>query len=83
MCPKCKRESIRREERRKERLEGIARYEQAFKDQNWEVVRENSKLRFADPCYDRSVCWEHYRMLQRLPEQERAYAIYNRTTTTE
>jgi hypothetical protein len=69
MCSKCKCESLRRGERRKERLEGIARYEQAFKDQNWKVVDENSKLRFADPCYDRSVGWEHYRMLLRLRDR--------------
>ena len=83
MCSKCKRESLRREERHKERLEGIARYEQAVKDKNWDVVLENSKLRFADPCYDRSFCWEHYHMLLCLRAHERMYAIYNDATTTE
>ena len=77
MRSKCKCESLRREERRKERLEAIAQ------DKNWDVVLENSKLRFADPCYDRSLCWEHYRMLKSLPYRERMYSIYNDATTTE
>ena len=83
MCSKCKRESLRREERHKERLEGIARYEQAVKDKNWDVVLENSKLRFADPCYDRSFCWEHYHMLQNPQAHACVYVFYNDTTTTE
>ena len=76
MCSKCKRESLRREERRKERLEGVARYEQAVKDKNWDVVLENSKLRFADPCYDRSLCWEHYHMLQNAEAYSCVYVLY-------
>ena len=60
MCSKCKQEEARQAARRQERLDGLARFQQAFRDDDYEAMLENEHWCSVDSLYDRCLDWPDY-----------------------
>jgi len=69
MCSECKREEVRQAARRQERLDGLARFQQAFLADDEIGMLENERWCNVDSLYDRCLDWEGY--------LERRYAAYD------
>ena len=72
MCSECKREEVRQAARRQERLDGLARFQQAFLADDEIGMLENSHWCDVDSMYDRCHSWEDY-MEQRYPDFDSDY----------
>ena len=60
MCSKCKQEEVRQAARRQERLDGLARFQQAFLADDEIGMLENERWCDVDSLYDRCESWEDY-----------------------
>ena len=60
MCSKCKQEEVRQAARRQERLDGLARFQQAFLADDEIGMLENERWCNVDSLYDRCESWEDY-----------------------
>ena len=60
MCSKCKQEEARQAARRQERVDGITRFQQAFRDNDEICMLENERWCDDDSLYDRCESWEDY-----------------------
>ena len=69
MCSKCKQEEARQAARRQERLDGLARFQQAFLADDEIGMLENERWCDLDSLYDRCENWEDY--------FEQRYAYYD------
>ena len=69
MCSKCKQEEVRQAARRQERLDGLARFQQAFLADDELGMLGNERLCDVDSLYDRYESWEHY--------LEQRYAVFD------
>ena len=72
MCSECKKEKDRQAARRQERLDGLARFQQAFLADDEIGMLENERWCNVDSLYDRCESWEDY-MEQRYPEFDSDY----------
>ena len=72
MCSKCKQEEVRQAARRQERLDGLARFQQAFLADDEIGMLENERWCNVDSLYDRCESWEDY-MEQRYPDFDSDY----------
>jgi hypothetical protein len=72
MCSKCKQEEARQAARRQERLDGLARFQQAFRDDDEIGMLENERWCGVDSLYDRCESWEDY-MERRYPDFDSDY----------
>ena len=69
MCSKCKQEEARQAARRQERLDGLARFQQAFRENDEIGMLENERWCDVDSLYDECESWEDY--------MERRYPIFD------
>ena len=60
MCSQCKQEEARRAARRRERLDGLARFAQAWRNQDHQVITETEVWPSIDALYDECGSWEGY-----------------------
>ena len=60
MCSKCKQEEARQAARRQERLDGLARFQQAFRDDDEIGMLENEHWCSVDSLYDYCHDWADY-----------------------
>ena len=62
MCSKCKQGEARQAARRQERLDGLARFQQAFRDDDSEAMLDNEVWCSVDSMYDSYSCesWDEY-----------------------
>ena len=60
MCSKCKQEEARQAARRQERLDGLARFQQAFRDDDYEAMLDNEHWCSVDSMYDSCEDWRDY-----------------------
>ena len=60
MCSECKREEVRQAARRQERLDGLARFQQAFLADDEIGMLENERWCSVDSLYDQCHSWEDY-----------------------
>ena len=60
MCSKCKQEKARQAARRQERVDGLARFQQAFLADDEIGMLENERRCDVDSLYDRCESWEDY-----------------------
>ena len=72
MCSKCKQEEVRQAARRQERLDGLARFQQAFLADDEIGMLENERWCDVDSLYDRCESWEDY-MERRYPDFDSDY----------
>ena len=66
MCSNCKQEEARQAARRQERLDGLARFQQAFRDDDEIGMQENEQWCSVDSLYDYCHDWRDY-MERRYP----------------
>ena len=72
MCSKCKQEEARQAARRQEPLDGLARFQQAFRDDDDIGMLENEDGCSVDSLYDRCERCEDY-MERRYPDYDSDY----------
>ena len=60
MCSKCKQEEARQAARRQERLDGLARFQQAFRDDDEIGMLETEHWCGIDSMYDSCESWDEY-----------------------
>ena len=72
MCSKCKQEEARQAARRQERVDGITRFQQAFRDNDESGMLENERWCDVDPLYHRCESWEDY-FNRRYPDDDYDY----------
>ena len=60
MCSKCKQQPARQAARRQERLDGLARFQQAFRDDDEIGMLENERWCSVDSLYDSCHDWLDY-----------------------
>ena len=60
MCSQCKQEAARRATRRQERLDGLARFQQAWRNQDHQVITETEIWPSIDALCDECENWEDY-----------------------
>ena len=70
MCSQCKQEHDRRAARRKERLDGLARFQQAWRNHDQQGIDENSIWCRVDALYDECENWEDYFVQRDAPRYE-------------
>ena len=68
MCFECARQAARRQER----LDGLARFQQAFRENDDIGMLENERWCDVDSLYDRCESWEDY-MERRYPDSDSDY----------
>ena len=72
MCSKCKKEEARQAAMRQERLDGLARFQQAWRDDDEEGILYNHHWCGVDSLYDACEDWNEYHRL-RYPWEYEAY----------
>ena len=70
MCSKCKQEEARQATRRKERLDGLARFQQAWRTHDQQGIAENRIWCTVDAMYDACESWENYFVQRNAPQYE-------------
>ena len=60
MCSKCKQEEARQAARRQERLDGLGRFQQAVRDDDYEAMLDNEHWCSVDSLYDSGEDWRDY-----------------------
>ena len=70
MCSQCKQEEARQAARRKERLEGLARFQQAWSTHDQQGIDQNRIWCTVDAMYDECESWEDYYVQRNAPQYE-------------
>ena len=69
MCSQCKQEEARQAARRQERLDGLARFQHAWRNHDQQGIEKNRMCR-VDALYDECENWEDYFVQRNAPQYE-------------